>query len=218
MGTKQIAIAGVGASAIAGGVGGVYYLNLDKTIKDKLASNGIELIKENEGYQVAFKELKNDNNFITAIKTHTGNISNTSSLTDGGIALKTWCEKTFDTNLNHKDANSLFEKAKSYCVARPLTIIAKLEKEGKKLTTIWTDRVKSLKTKNSNNDDSLQQDLHSKDNTINNLDNPSQKEDNALKKWCEDNSKKRLVEDENNEIFGKIEKRCLDETKPSGTI
>ncbi|OAL10507.1 hypothetical protein A6V39_00385 [Candidatus Mycoplasma haematobovis] len=191
--------------------------NKEKTIADRLTNQKINLIKSEEGYQLAFKELKKTPEFIAAIKNSENNVTDKSSLSEGGNAVKSWCNKNLIAPLSQDGVDDLIEKVKDYCLDRPATIVEKLKQQGKQLVTQWKERLTSLKT--TDDATKLQQELAVINPKVVALDKPTEEEaSQALKTWCDNKSTTKIIEDANDEIFGKVEKRCFEAPKPAGDI
>ncbi|OAL10472.1 hypothetical protein A6V39_00210 [Candidatus Mycoplasma haematobovis] len=62
--------------------------------KTREDNENIEFAKETEEYQLVFKELRKNSDFINDIKGETNNITSNSEFVVGGKALEAWCEKT----------------------------------------------------------------------------------------------------------------------------
>ncbi|OAL10478.1 hypothetical protein A6V39_00240 [Candidatus Mycoplasma haematobovis] len=199
---KNIALIGGGASAIAGGSAGTYYLLQDKTIEHKLIREGEKIIEKDNEYLVAFKEHKSDSNFINLIKENDNSISATGDVNKGKAALKIWCESNLKLDLSKENIEKSFEKVKKYCIKPPMTIGARIEKLGKKWVDNWKNKLSALKQPRI--DEGLATDLGKQDSNI---------IANDLRDWCKGNSEKDLSDQTTDAIWTKVERRCI-EPKP----
>lgn len=176
MGIRQIAAIGIGGTAVAGGVGGLYYVSQDKTIKDRLTSQGVKLIdtkSEQKVWQLAWEEIKDEATLKDVEKTVTE--ENT---------LKTWCTATYDKPLTDKDN---LEKAKKICVQPSATIGERLTRAGKSLVNDWGSKLKTLKEQKA-----LLQKLKIIADGSNSVE-ANKENEGKLKKWCEDNQNTKLT-------------------------
>ncbi|OAL10483.1 hypothetical protein A6V39_00265 [Candidatus Mycoplasma haematobovis] len=200
--TKNIALIGGGASAIAGGSAGTYYLLQDKTIEHRLASEGITLINGKDEYEAAFMERRNNEAFRTTI----GNVNADTTSENGWGILKKWCEDNLKLDLSEKNVKNTLPKVKEYCAKPSLDIETRYIKLGKKLITEngWKEKYRTLKSGNNN----IDQEIGIVSSAIAD-DSDNTKAGKALQKWCNQKIKTPLVQDKTDEIWKKVETRCL---------
>ncbi|AEG72533.1 hypothetical protein MHF_0238 [Mycoplasma haemofelis Ohio2] len=182
MDAKLAALAGLGASAGGAGAFGIYKL-----------ANPEDKVKTftDEEYQLIFKKFKSEEAFITALKTKVPTITNASTNVDGGKAAESWCVGNDSSD------------AKKWCIQLPKTI---REKISKGLVTNWAEKVKAIKGTDQTN---LLNDLKTVKQDLSTVaeDENSQ---NALKAWCESKLDTRLISDEGDATYTKVEDRCLE--------
>lgn len=204
MNPKQLILIGGGGVTLAGGAIGAHLLMGDKTIEDRLKSQGKTIIEGDNQYQIAFKELKNKDGFLKEI----GDPSNSDNL-KGGQALEKWCKENLPKPLSKENVDKLLEKTKEYCTKPPLTISEKIERKGKKLINNWKAKFEKIKPEKNG----LQEDLIAMDGSIADINDLKQENKAviALEGWCEAKGKLSLLEEEADTIWDKVEKRCLQE-------
>lgn len=204
--TKYLALFGGGATAVAGGSAGIYYLSQDKTIKDRLISQGHSIIETDDEYEVSFKEFKKEKTYINLIKGTDSSLNENSDLSVGRVALKKWCEDNLKLDLTENNIKKALENTKKYCTKPPLTIEDKLPNLKKALVKNWKDKLNNIKSEK----EPLLTDLKKINDKINTLDDSGDIVDTALKDWCNSKIKTKLSEDKKDDIWNKVEKRCLE--------
>ncbi|AEG72472.1 hypothetical protein HF1_01510 [Mycoplasma haemofelis str. Langford 1] len=183
MSAKLASLAALGASAGGAGAFGIYKLTNGNSNLQKLTE---------EEYQLVFKEFKSQTPFITALKTKTPTIESTSDNTDGGKAVKAWCVGNDSSD------------AKQWCIPLPKTIREKIKKA---LTTKWDEKIKSIKSTDTND---LLKDLQTIKSDLTQVSESDQKAKDALKGWCESKLDTRLINSDGDAIYTKVESRCLE--------
>lgn len=207
---KQTLLSSIGTPIfIAGGLVCAYLMAMNRTIEDNLISRNVNLISTDEEYEVAFKELKDKEEFIEDIKKFTSGITKESNFSDGASALKKWCEKTLGVSARDKSANELTQKAKEYCAALPTTAKSKLLKNNYKPVTDWENKLEELK---EDKDGVIKNDLSQLGISISDLKDTSQKAIivKALQKWCGSNMEFKLNAEKDDTTYKKVKERCFD--------
>ncbi|OAL10473.1 hypothetical protein A6V39_00215 [Candidatus Mycoplasma haematobovis] len=88
---------------------------------------------------------------------------------------------------------------------------AKIEKMGKAFTIRWKEKLDSIKVNATQNDPELQKDLQATSNAATSLDLTDQRiVYDVLQRWCEGNPVRKVIEDNEDKIWNKMEKRCFD--------
>ncbi|OAL10529.1 hypothetical protein A6V39_00495 [Candidatus Mycoplasma haematobovis] len=116
-------------------------------------------------------------------------------------ALKKWCEK----NLVLKSAENQ-EKVEKYCIKPPLTIKERIERCGKRVVTDWDDEKLERMLQS---DFQFFTDFAFATGTVLNRFNKSEFKA-ALIQWCTSNIKIELNHTNANDIWTKVQARCLD--------
>ncbi|OAL10494.1 hypothetical protein A6V39_00320 [Candidatus Mycoplasma haematobovis] len=205
---KLALLIGGGISTVVGGGAGVYYLTKDKTIEDSLNREGFKFAQTSIQYQVSFKELKSEADFINDLKTLTPAITADKELSEGETALKTWCNAKIKSSLSEENVQALTTKVKKYCVVLPVTAKAKLINNNYIPVTNWDSKFESIKT---DTDGSIKADLAKIKDTVKDLNNSGQKADIlvALEQWCKQNEDTNLNVNDADTIYSKVQTRCF---------
>ncbi|AEW45040.1 hypothetical protein MHC_00870 [Mycoplasma haemocanis str. Illinois] len=182
MSAKLSLLTGLGASVGGVGVWGIYKLTNPK--------NEVKTFTDEE-YQLIFKKFKSESTFITSLQTKIPTITNSSTNIEGGKATKAWCVGNDSLN------------AKKWCIQLPKTI---REKINKSLVTDWAAKVKSIKDTDKPN---LLNDLKTIKSDLSAV-SEDENSRNALKGWCESKLDTRLINDDGDAIYTKVEARCLE--------
>ncbi|OAL09981.1 hypothetical protein A6V39_03650 [Candidatus Mycoplasma haematobovis] len=191
-GLKVGIVATIGAGTL-GGAGGIYYLTLNKNIKDTLTDKGIKLISESaeDGvWTIAFKENKNSSE-LTGLNPQITNFS----------TLKTWCT----TNCKESSRKETeLKKVEKLCLIPPSTISEKLEKDKRVYVENWETKLDAIKK-----DPQKLAKLKAVDNDkFSNIESASNGKD-ELKSWCEVQKENQLNPANYEETYRKIVDLCV---------
>ncbi|OAL10506.1 hypothetical protein A6V39_00380 [Candidatus Mycoplasma haematobovis] len=207
MGPKQIAIAGLGVSAVAGGAGFAIQQsyktsatqdnkdsveNQEEKIGDKLKTAGIELIAtnaEDKFWKIAWNENKDD-----------PDVKGSNPIATNANTLKTWCTGAYQKPISNTEDS---EKVKKLCVVPPLTIEAKLKKDNKTFTTNWENKHGQVKTTPG-----LIDKLREVETGLSDV-NDTTKGKAALEKWCNNQKPAELEPDTYLEKYKEIVNLCV---------